>query len=83
MSDLSGNNILYDIFNKSNIVFLVWFLAIYLIIYLIMGILYQSDESSGGKRTVSRIFDLLIFVFFVFTIGYYFFNISDKKNKMN
>ena len=81
MSDLSGNNILYDIFNKSNIVFLVWFLAIYLIIYLIMGILYQSDESSGGKRTVSRIFDLLIFVFFVFTIGYYFFNISDKKKQ--
>lgn len=81
MSDLSGNNILYDIFNKSNIVFLVWFLAIYLIIYLIMGILYQSDESSSGKKTVSRIFDLLIFVFFVFTIGYYFLNITDNKKQ--
>jgi hypothetical protein len=87
MNDLSGNNtqqsnnVLYDIFNKSNIVFLIWFLAIYLIIYLIMGILYQSDESSTGKKSVSRIFDLMIFVFFVFTLGYYFFNISDKEKQ--
>jgi len=85
MTDLSGNNVLYDIFNKSNIVFLIWFLAIYLIIYLIMGILYPAEDSSVGKKSVSRIFDLLICVFVVFTLGYYFFSISDKEkqNELN
>jgi hypothetical protein len=51
---------LYSVFNQSNILLLIWFLAIYFVTYLILGIFYQSDDSVNTKLLASRIFDLVI-----------------------
>ena len=68
------NNIFSIIFNKSNVIFLLWFLAIYLIIYLIMGIFYSSSGLSNKKLMSARIFDVLIFLFVLFYISHYYFS---------
>lgn len=86
MSDLSNTtvnseNIFYTIFNKSNILFLIWFLAIYLIIYFILGIFSRQDGQSNTKMMSSRVFDLLIFVFVVFSFGYNFLTSSDTEKE--
>lgn len=76
-----NNNVFSMIFNKSNIIFLIWFLAIYLIIYLIMGIFYSSGNPSNKKLMSSRIFDLLFFIIVLFYTFYFIFlSESEKKN---
>jgi hypothetical protein len=80
-SDLSLTDIFYTIFTKSNILLLLWFLAIYLIIYFILGIFTSSQGQMNQKLIASRVFDLLIFVFIVATIGYTFFSLSESDKE--
>lgn len=77
------DNVFSMIFNKSNIIYLIWFLAIYLIIYLIMGIFYNSGNSANKTLMASRIFDLLFFFFILFPIILFLFlSEADKKDSI-
>ena len=80
-TDLSLVDIVYTIFTKSNILLLLWFLAIYLIIYFILGIFTSSQGQMNQKLIASRVFDLLVFVFVISTIGYSFFSLSDSDKE--
>lgn len=81
-NNTNDNNIFSIIFNKSNIIFLIWFLAIYLIIYLILGIFYSSSGLTNKKLMSARIFDILIFLIVLFYITHHFLYLSasDKQN---
>jgi hypothetical protein len=74
-------NIFNKIFNQSNILMLIWFLAIYLIIYFILGIFYRTNSSTNPKLLASRIFDLLVFVFIIIILSYSFFNLSNSDKE--
>jgi hypothetical protein len=53
-------NLFYSVFNQSNILILLWFLAIYIIIYVILGILNKPSEEGNGLLS-SRMFDIIVF----------------------
>jgi hypothetical protein len=77
----ASNNISQSVFNKFNIIFLIWFLAIYLIIYFILGIFYNSDSGTSKKLIASRIFDFLVLLFFLITIVFNFLSLSDSDKQ--
>jgi hypothetical protein len=74
--------IILAIFDKSNVIFLIWFLAIYLLLYLVLGIFYKTDNISDTKLMVSRIFDLIILSIVIISIiiNYYSSSDNDKEN---
>jgi hypothetical protein len=80
----SSTNVLQSIFNQSNILILLWFLAIYVIIYLILGIL-KTPSPEGNVLLSSRMFDIIVFVIIGGIIIYNFFYQSsdEKQNEMN
>ena len=66
-----------SIFNKSNIIFIIWFLAIYFIIYFVLGLFLKSENgsSSGGY-----IFDIIMFVLLIVVLlSWYYSTPSDKR----
>ena len=75
-------NITQNIFNKFNIIFLIWFLAIYLIIYFLLGIFYNPDNITSKKLVASRIFDFFVFFFFLLTIIINFLSLSDYNKQL-
>jgi len=79
-SDASGNNevtnIFSTLFSQSNVILIIWFLAIYFILYLILGIFYKQDGSTGSTMLLSLSFDFLILVFVVIFI---FFSFNSKS----
>ena len=80
-SSNNNDNVFSEIFNKSNIIFLIWFLAIYLIIYLIMGIFYSSGNPTNKKLMSARIFDLLFFIIVLFySLNFLFLSETGKKS---
>ena len=62
---LSSNDIMKAIFNKSNIILLLWFLAIYLIVYFLIELFYKSDTgvSENPQIRMGRILDMMVFGF--------------------
>ena len=88
-TDVSGNSsiksdvkdLYYSIFNKSNVILIIWFLAIYFILYFIVGLFFKGDGSSG-TLILSRTLDfiILLFVLFFISSSYYSLSHEDKKN---
>jgi hypothetical protein len=70
-----------DIFTKSNIITLLWFLAIYLVVYFVLGIFYSSNPEKNSRLIASRVFDLMVLLFVLGTFVYYFFSLSDAEKK--
>lgn len=70
-----------DIFTKSNIITLLWFLAIYLVVYFVLGIFYSSNPENNSRLIASRVFDLMVLLFVLGTVVYYFFTLSDSEKK--
>jgi len=58
-------NDLYSIFTKSNVILLLWFLAIYVVLSFILKIIYMGGDVS---RITSRTYDIIIFLFVVILI---------------
>lgn len=55
------SQILGAIFQKSNIVLLLWFLAVYLVVYFLIGMFRRpSDDVTSHIAKVSRTFDFII-----------------------
>jgi hypothetical protein len=68
MSDNNKNATSTEIFNtlftKSNVILIVWFLAIYLVVYVLLNMFY--NKGSGVENYASRlskILDILVFIF--------------------
>lgn len=64
----------YTLFNKSNIILLIWFLAIYFIAYFVLGFFFnRSGETSNFNLKLSRTLDIMIlFIVLIFFISTYY-----------
>jgi hypothetical protein len=70
---------IYSIFNQSNILILIWFLAIYLIIYVILGI-FKTPAPEGNGWLSSRMFDIVVFgIIGIILIYKLFYQSSEEK----
>lgn len=74
-------NIFNSIFNQSNVMLLIWFLAIYFILYLILGVFFKK-EGSDPSLTLSRSFDVLVLIFVVIVIYFSFYSQKAKDTKL-
>jgi len=68
----------YSIFSKSNVVLLLWFLAIYIIVSFIIKNIYQSSYGNNELNLfTSRTFDIILLLVVIFIIIIVF---RDTKN---
>jgi len=87
-NDLSGNvgkltedtgSLFYTVFNKSNIIMIVWFLAIYFIAYFILGFFVKpSGDNSNFQLRLSNVLDMLFLGIALLLIITYFYTSSDS-----
>jgi len=75
-----GDFSIIDVINYSNIYFVLWFLAIYLIIFFILGIFNVQSGDVTNKLLASRTLDFFVFVFL---LVYIVFNYRNWKNNTN
>jgi hypothetical protein len=91
--DLSGNiyklendtqSLILTIFSKSNIILIIWFLAIYFIVYFLLGFFIKSDnQSSNYNARLSNVLDILILsIILFFLISYYYTSTDDQKGNL-
>jgi hypothetical protein len=64
---LDIKSIMYSIFNKSNVILLLWFLAIYLLLYFVIGMFNKT-----GISTIRMIDIILLFIIIVLLIMKYY-----------
>jgi len=58
-----------EIFSQSYVIYLLWFLAIYLVLYFFLAIFFTSSSPSANQLRISRIVDLILFsIFFIYLI---------------
>ena len=87
--DLSGNiqqlsqdtgNLFYTIFNKSNIILIIWFLAIYFVVYFLLGFFMKSgSESSNFQLRLSNLLDMMFLGIALLLIISYFYSSTDEQ----
>jgi hypothetical protein len=74
------SNILPSLFNQTNIIILIWFLAIYYVIYFLLAIFYGSQSNSG--IIASRLFDFIIFIsLLIILLSTFLFSTYDQNVK--
>lgn len=87
----TDNNITDDIktmfdtvFNKSTIVLVIWFLAIYFVSYFILGFFFKSGTSGGNfQSNLSRTLDFIILAFLlIFIVSSYYYLPDEKKENI-
>ena len=70
------------IFNKSTMILVILFLAIYFIVYFILGFfLNKGGESTNFQSKVSRTFDIFILIAVLIVIALFFYTYSDKEKE--
>lgn len=82
--DTSMINITNAIFNKTNLVFILWFLAIYIISYCLLRLIFtKSTESSNFQLKMSRGIDFIVLIcIFLFVFSLYFFNTENRRENI-
>ncbi len=77
-------DLFYEVFNKSNIVIIVWFLAIYLILSFIIRLTSSSTSTTESRMiTITRTFDFLSLSFLlVFLIASYYLKSESEKESI-
>lgn len=87
----TDNNVSNDIkttfdtvFNKSNIVLVIWFLAIYFVSYFILGFFFKSGTSGGNfQSNLSKTLDFIILAFLlIFIVSSYYYLPEEKKENV-
>jgi hypothetical protein len=71
-------SLIEQIFNKSNIVLILWFLAIYIIASFLIGIFRSTDSTTSF---LFRFIDMLVFLFILAFVLFYFFSYSDAAKQ--
>ena len=77
------SNAFFSIFNQSNIILFVLFLAIYFILYYVLGIFVKSNDNPiNSQLALSRSIDFLILgiVFLILVSSYYSLQSNDKQS---
>jgi len=70
------------IFNKSTIILVVLFLAIYFIVYFFLGLFFnKGGESTNFQSKVSRTLDIFILLALLTVIGLFAYTYSDKEKE--
>lgn len=71
---------LFQIFTDSNVVIIIWFLAVYFIVYLLLNIFRGKD---GVKSSFSRWIDVVALLCLLVYLGFTFFDKTDaEKTRM-
>jgi len=68
-----------SVFNQSNIILILWFLAIYFVAYFIMKFFYSSGSSESGASSLGRILDALFLGGLLLYLIITYFNEKDKN----
>lgn len=72
------SNTLKSIFTQSNIIFILWFLAIYFVLYFVLGLFFKSET---GSLVGSYIFDILMFgLLIAILLGWYYSSTSEERS---
>jgi len=69
-----------SIVSQSNVLLLIWFLAIYFILYTIIG-MFNGNTSTNPSFTTSRVLDVIIFGFLLFFLVVSYHSHSKEKKK--
>ena len=81
------NKTLQEAFNKSNIVFLLWFLAIYFILYFLISLFTKPSNSqtaaSGAGSAVGSIADIIVFLLLIIYFGALTVSSTAEQNQKN
>jgi hypothetical protein len=85
--DPSGNPYTIDVsslFHQSNIILIVWFLAIYLIAYFALGYFFNKGDTAGTFQTaLGRMLDFIILgVIIIFLFSSYYSTTESERQKM-
>jgi hypothetical protein len=75
--------LVYSIFNKSNIIMLLWFLAIYFVAYFVLGFLFNKNEDvSNYQLRFSRTIDIigLLCILIIIISTYASYSTEQKKS---
>jgi hypothetical protein len=90
VTDASGNTPLSidvsSLFNKSNLILIVWFLAIYLVAYFVLGYFFNKGDTAGTFQTaLGRMLDFIIIgvVIIVLFSSYYSTTESDREKMVS
>ena len=84
MSDTTNSNtdinpdVLFQIFTDSNIVIIIWFLAVYFVVYLMLNIFRGKD---GARSSISRWIDIVSLVCLLIYLGFSYFGKSEEEKK--
>jgi len=90
-TDTSGNHQpvsidLSSLWNKSNLILIVWFLAIYLIAYFVLGYFFNKGSTAGAFQTaLGRMLDFIIIgvVIIIIFSSYYSTTETDRQQMMS
>jgi hypothetical protein len=63
------------IFSKSNITFIIWFLAIYFVLYFVLKLVMKENASSG----MAYIFDLIVFVLLIVILAAWYYSTDNRE----
>ena len=77
------NNVMQEIFSKSNIVLLVWFLPIYLVLSFIIRLTTRNTTTQQDRLlSVTRLFDFitLSFILIILILGYFLKTGQEKED---
>ena len=88
--DISGNQPTFSnidvssLFNKSNLILIVWFLAIYLVAYFVLGYFFNKGSTAGAFQTaLGRMLDFIIIgVIIIFIFSSYYSTTETERQTM-
>jgi len=72
----------YTVFNKSNIILVIWFLAIYFICYLLIGIIFKKNvDNYNHQIRLSKMLDIVLLCFFLLFLIASYYSIPNIKKQ--
>jgi hypothetical protein len=80
LDDLS--RLFYTVFNKANIILIIWFLAIYFICYYLIGIMFKKNVDDFNYQTrLSKMLDIVLLCFFLLFLIASYYSIPNIKKQ--
>jgi hypothetical protein len=79
------NKSLTDVFDKSNVVFLLWFLAIYFVLYFLISLFSKpsNSETASTGSSIGSILDIIVFLLLILYIASLTISSTPAQNEKN
>jgi hypothetical protein len=75
-------HLFYKIFNKANIIFLLWFLAIYFICYFLIDVIFKKNIDDYSYQTrLSKMLDTVVLTFLLLFLITSYYTIPENEKK--